>query len=303
MKRITLLLLVNLIYLQLQAQSFSNYEPIRHFVFPKTKVEVKRGVQPSQINRLENQKIIYHHAFTSCYDTEYNLPVWVSHHLNNDLLINKYNRRPGGYPKDPQYPALVKDAFAQSGYDHGHLAPAADFTWSREAYNQSFFMTNMSPQHACFNQKGWCHLEGTMRKWVEENPNDDFYIVSGAVTSTFIDTLCIQDDVKVFVPKYFYKVVMITGPSKQPRSIGYIVPNKDVDNYSIKSFEVTVDSVERLTGLDFFAFIPKKQQELAESVVAEVTYYNRHITCANSNCETLYRRRVTPQNRPGLRCN
>lgn len=303
MKTILSLFFASLLILQAHAQSFESYAPVRHYVFPMVHVEGIPGLQPSQIDRLNKQKIIYHYAYTSCFDTGYNLPIWVSHHLNQSLLVNNFNTRPGRYPQDPHYPALIRDAFSGSGYDHGHLAPAADFTWSREAYNQSFFMTNMSPQHACFNQKGWCHLESTVRKWVEEHPDDDFYIVSGAVTTTFIDTLCITDHLRVYVPEYFYKVIMILSPHQDPRSIGYIIPNHDIDNYSIQAYAVTVDSVQTLTGLDFFNFVPRTLQQAAESTIPEVTYYYTHITCANAACESLYRRRTTPSARTTLRCN
>jgi DNA/RNA endonuclease G (NUC1) len=286
------------------AQSQSSYEPVRHFVFHETYVNEAPGIQPSQINRLNYLSYVYNYAYTSCFDTEYNLPIWVSHHINSDALINVFNKRRSDYPKDPQYPFLESSAYKKTGYDHGHLAPAADFVWSREAYNQSFYMTNMAPQNACFNRKGWCHLEGTVRKWAEEKPSDDFYIVSGAVTTEFIDTICLSDVSRIYVPKYFYKVIMILSPDNNPQSIGFIIPNEDIDNYSIHNFAVTVDSVETLTKLDFFSFIPKAWQEAAESVKADLMYYNFTLSCPNTKCSSIYKRdSQLPENRKGFKCN
>lgn len=286
------------------AQNQASYEPVRHFVFHDVDVDEGSGVQPSQINRLNYLSYVFNYSYTSCIDTEYNLPIWVSHHINADALVNVYNKRRSYYPKDPQYPSLESSAYKKTGYDHGHLAPAADFVWSREAYNQSFYMTNMAPQHACFNRKGWCHLEGTVRKWAEENPANDFYIVSGAVTTEFIDTICLSDVSRIYVPKYFYKVIMILGPDNDPESIGYIIPNQDVDNYSIHNFAVTVDSVEILTRLDFFSFLPKAAQETAESVKADVMYYNYTLSCPNTNCKSIYRRESQkPLNRKEFKCD
>lgn len=304
MKNLVFLFSLPLFVISSMAQSQSSYEPVRHFVFHETYVNEAPGIQPSQINRLNYLSYVYNYAYTSCFDTEYNLPIWVSHHINSDALINVFNKRRSYYPKDPQYPFLEASAYKKTGYDHGHLAPAADFVWSREAYNQSFYMTNMAPQNACFNRKGWCHLEGTIRKWAEEKPSDDLYIVSGAVTTEFIDTICLSDVSRIYVPKYFYKVIMILSPDNNPQSIGYIIPNQDIDNYSIHNFAVTVDSVETLTKLDFFSFIPKAWQEAAESVKADVMYYNFTISCPNTKCSSIYKRdSQLPENRKNFKCN
>ncbi len=258
---------------------------------------------PSQINRGEFHKYIFNYAYSACFDTEYNLPLWVSHHINNSLLKKNYDERPSGYPKDPQYPNLKSDAFSSSGYDHGHLAPAADFQWSKEAYLQSFLMTNMSPQHGCFNQKGWCHLEGTVRKWAEENPDVHLYIVSGAVVNEFIDTLCLPKDINVFVPKYFYKVILLAETNKETKAIGYLIPNEDIETYNIQPYETTVAQIEELTGLDFFSFLPRELQDRIETIIPQVTYYTTKVSCPDKSCESIYpTNRPTPQNRKKLKC-
>lgn len=279
------------------------YRPPQHFVYPKVDVNIEaEKPESSVIERGDKHEYIFNYAFSSCYDTEYNLPLWVSHYLDTSLLNRKYNSRPNGYPSDEQYDNLKGRAFASSGYDHGHLAPAADFQWSKFAYLQSFLMTNMSPQHGCFNQKGWCHLEGTVRKWLEEKPGLSLYIASGAVLDNFIDTLCLPRDIKVFVPSHFYKVVLGMEDGKASFAVGYLVPNEDVSNADVPSFEVSVREVENITGLDFFSFLPRNVQDEVETSVPDMWYYDERVSCPDRDCEGIYVRRVKAEERSGLRC-
>ena len=281
----------------------SQLVPTQHFVFPKTSLEGNDGSPKQSVySRMNERKHMFNYAYTACYDTEWNLPVWVSYHLNADLLEREYNKRPSGYPKDAQYPELKSNALSKSGYDHGHLAPAADFTWSEEAYLQSFLMSNMSPQHGCFNQKGWCHLEGTVRKWVEECDSCNAYVVSGAIMNNWIDTLCINEETKIFVPESYYKVILLQEKNGTSKTIGFIVPNSDIDNYSIDNYAVTVQEVEKQTQLNFFAFLPPNNQSI-KTMLPSMPYYDKRVSCNNSDCDKIYSRRATPEDREGLRCD
>ncbi len=120
-------------------------------------------IPPSVVNFAadqENTLIIQNFAYNSCIDTKLNVPLWVSHAISKELIEKgKITRdRPGDYTRDPQFPIIKLNGYSSSGYDHGHMAPARDFKWNSGAWCESFYMTNMAPQHGCFNQKGWCHL-------------------------------------------------------------------------------------------------------------------------------------------------
>ena len=65
-----------------------------------------------------------------------------------------------------------KYAYEGFGYDRGHLAPSADFRWSKKALSESYFYSNMSPQVASFNRECWADLEGLIRGYVYENKRD-----------------------------------------------------------------------------------------------------------------------------------
>jgi endonuclease G len=90
-------------------------------------------------------------------------------------------KRKDNFRSDPKVKtgsAALSD-YKGSGYDRGHLAPAADFKWSATAMSESFYMSNMSPQVPGFNRGIWKNIESTVRNWAVEN--DEIYIVTGPV--------------------------------------------------------------------------------------------------------------------------
>jgi len=279
------------------------YQPVQHFVFPKTQFDRSTRVAQSVIERAKFHQYVFNFAYTACIDTEFQLPIWVSHHVNKSLLTNIYNKRPSNYPRDLQTPIIKTDAYEGSGYDHGHLAPAADFRWNKEAFEQSHFMSNMSPQHGCFNQKGWCHLEATVRKWVEEDSTANAYVVSGAFVDEFIDTLCVNKQLRVFVPRYFYKVVLVTSKLKENFAIGFKIPNSDISNDSLQQYACTVRTIEEQTNLDFFTFLPRSEQDSLEEKLPTVKFYSGTLDCPNKSCESTYNGRIKPENRTKLKCD
>ena len=219
--------------------------------------------------------IIRQRGYVSDMSVEFNIPKWVFHHINKNLLDDSERRtRPSGYKSDPSFATLKTTAYAGSGYDHGHLAPAGDFQWDGDIFSDSFFMTNMGPQHGCMNQKGWCLLESNVREWARNRPQSDFYIFSGSVLRDFIDTLCLLNDVQIFVPPQFFKVVLEVSNNSLVGGIAFLVDNSDVNGTDIASLAVTIDQVEILTGLNFFPILTQFQEQIAESRIGNYAIEN-----------------------------
>jgi endonuclease G len=140
------------------------------------------------------------------------------------------------------------------------MAPAADMSWSVQAMEESFLYSNMSPQVKGFNRGIWKKLEERVRQWAVENK--DIYIVTGPVLSGGLQT--IGPD-KVSVPRYYYKVILdYTLPGL--KGIGFILPNAS-STRPLQSFVVTIDSVEKVTGIHFFPALPLQQEKALEKTV------------------------------------
>ena len=149
--------------------------------------------------------------------------------------------------------------YAGSGMDRGHLVPAADLKWSEAAMRQSFLLTNVAPMHKALNEGGWAKLEEKVREWTVRD--SALLVFTGPVVSEGDTTLA---NGRVTVPSAYYKVVM--APCVRPRRvIAFIYPNGHSGG-RLQQYAVSVDEVERRTGLDFFPFLPSDEQHLESSV-------------------------------------
>lgn len=210
------------------------------------------------------QQIIRHTGYTVSYNKDTKLPNWVSYELTRAETKGK-EKRSNRFIADP----LVKGAIAtnadytRSGYDKGHMAPAADMKWSPVAMNESFYFSNMCPQHPQLNRRGWKKLEDKIRDWAVAD--SAIIIICGPVIKKQPKTIGKN---KVVVPQQFFKVIL--SPFVKPmRAIGFLFDNEQsVDPLS--AYVVTVDSIERLTNMDFFSLLP---DELENKIEAEANYF------------------------------
>ena len=190
-------------------------------------------------------------------------PAWVIYKLTAEEVKGKASERGNDFRPDPLVKtgsATPKD-YTRSGYDRGHLAPAADMAWSKTTMSESFYMSNMSPQKPQFNRGIWKTLEEQVRSCAVSEK--EIYVVTGPILPA-TKTITIGAN-KVTVPEKYYKVVFdMTPPQKM---IGFILPNEG-SNKSLKDFAVSVDAVENATGLDFFSLVPQPAQEQLESTIS-----------------------------------
>jgi len=224
---------------------------------------------------LEGEELINHLAMSLVYSEKHEQAKWVTHIITTDIIDGKV-KRSNNFRKDPLIKtesASQKDYFLKFkdektgrykydgfGYDRGHLAPSADFRWSKKALSESYFYSNMSPQVANFNRKKWADLEGLLRGYIHDHTNTQLYVVTGPLLNDSLPV--IERSVnKVSIPKYYYKVALDLTNKK---AIAFIMPNKDV-KYPISSFAISINEVEEATGIDFFYQLPDSLEEALES--------------------------------------
>lgn len=182
----------------------------------------------------------------------------------------------GGAPRqddfrpDPALPAgwyqVLDSDYSGSGYDRGHMCPSGDRTRTIPDNSATFLMTNILPQLAANNQGAWNDFENYCRSLAQSG--QELYIISGPQGN--IGTIA---QGRIVVPAVTWKVVLVLPngsgdlqrASRATRAFGIIVPNQPpVVSNLWRTFRVTVDAVENLTGYDFFSQIPKNTQELIE---------------------------------------
>ena len=196
---------------------------------------------------VEPDLLLQKKGFTLGYSLQYRQAVWVAYTLTAENLQAKQVRRRDQFRADPEvknHPVHPKD-YTRSGFDKGHLAPAADMTYSLPSMENSFLMTNISPQIPGCNRGIWKRVENQVRRWAIKE--EKLYIITGPI---FPKNLPIMGKTAIPVPEAFYKVILdLTPPMKM---IGFIVPNK-TSKCRIASFAASADEVERITGYDFFS--------------------------------------------------
>jgi len=223
--------------------------------------------QPTNIPHLElpaitsGDAIVKHIAYTLSYNEKHEQANWVAYELTAEETQKGVTRSNDFRPDTAVRTGSATNADYQgSGYDRGHMAPAADMSWSMQSMEESFFYSNMSPQVPGFNRGIWKKLEERVRQWAIENK--DIYVVTGPVLTDNLPT--IGPD-KVSVPRYYYKVILdYTLP--ELKGIGFILPNAS-STMPLQSFAVPIDSVEKVTGIDFFPALPDKQEQAIEKTV------------------------------------
>ncbi|MGV3637128.1 MAG: DNA/RNA non-specific endonuclease, partial [Flavobacteriales bacterium] len=137
-----------------------------------------------------------------------------------------------------------------SGYDRGHLVPSADMRWNFDALKATYYYSNISPQVPELNRETWADLEDWGRRYVNFSKRRVF-VVTGPVLRDGLPTMQKADRKnEVSIPELFWKVIADLD-GDQPKAIAFVMRNMKLDGPPI-SFAVPVDSVEKLTGFDFF---------------------------------------------------
>ena len=216
--------------------------------------------------------------YTLCYRESYEQAEWSAYCLR-DWMLQKNAKRTNDFRPDPQIEggsATLAD-YKKSGYDRGHLTPAGDMVFSREAMSETFYMSNMCPQAAAFNRGIWKDLEDQVREWVRLY--GAAYVVSGPVLSKPASEYPFIGESKVTVPEFFYKAILVpiyedgldqTGAAALETcadviAIAFVIPNKACEG-DFWRYAKSVDEAEEITGLDFF---PLLEDDVENRVEAE----------------------------------
>lgn len=197
-------------------------------------------------------------------------PNWVSWHLDTSWFGS--TPRQDDFRADTTLPAgwyqVQATDYSGSGYDRGHMCPSADRTKTVADNSSTFLMTNMIPQAPTNNQQTWANLESYSRTLA--NSGNELYVISGGQgTSGFVA------NGKVAVPAYTWKVIMVlpagtndvSRVTSATRLIAVWMPNTNSVVSDWRTYRVSVDYVESLTGYDFFSNVPDAIEAQIESVV------------------------------------
>ncbi len=203
--------------------------------------------------------IVSHQYFTLSYSEAHEQAEWVAYELKKDQIKNSDFKRPY-FVEDRSIATGSANwrNYKNSGYDRGHLLPAADREFDYNAYHETFLTSNISPQNREFNAGIWNKLEQKVRYWAKKY--DGVFVITGGVLEEGLPTI---GDEQVSVPNQFYKIIFDKRKDGN-KVLAFLIPNAPTTK-SFYEYTVSVDEIEAKTGIDFFSNLSKNVQEQLES--------------------------------------
>ncbi|XP_063607610.1 endonuclease G, mitochondrial-like [Penaeus indicus] len=209
--------------------------------------------------------------FVLSYDTRNRIPYWVCEHLTAESVAKNPNvdRAKCNFHEDAsvhQYFRAENRDYKGSGFDRGHLAAAGNHRRSQEDCDETFLLSNMSPQVGRgFNRDKWNDVEQYCRQLTKSYAN--VYVCTGPL---FLPRR--EEDGKLYVkyqvigqnhvsvPTHFYKVVVCESNTGELDLECFLLPNVEIDDsVPIASFHVPLETIERASGLLIFDKLNQKK--------------------------------------------
>ena len=229
-------------------------------VYPQNAKLDRTLLELPAISKTDN--IVVHQGYISSYNTETLIPDWVAYELTEEEANGTFGRS-GSFSMDPDFTGkqAMREDYSNSGWDKGHLAPAADMKWSPASMYESFYFTNISPQNHTLNERSWQTLERFVRRMAAQYKT--VWVVTGPVVD--LGTHGTIGAQQVAVPDSFFKALLIYD-GESYHSIAFLMENNST-YHSLKSSTLTVNELELFIGKDLFCNLPKKIQESIEGKI------------------------------------
>lgn len=210
-----------------------------------------------------SEQLLYRKAYVVSYNKDTRQPNWVAWCLTKDHADGDVPRQQQFIEDtDVPYPRPTLEDYRRSGYDRGHMCPAGDNKWDKQAMYESFYLTNMCPQNPSLNSGLWNRFEQDCRMWAKKY--GEIYIVCGPIFLRQKHKTIGGN--RIIVPEAFFKVVLCM--KGEPKGFGIICRNTDGQKKKDLYYN-TIDEVERITGIDFFPSLPDDIESQVESTVDE----------------------------------
>jgi endonuclease G, mitochondrial len=234
------------------------------------------GLPSSATSFNANDYLINRPQYVMSYNRSKAIPNWASWQLNQNWLGSRPripfepdNTLPSGWGK------VIPDDYTGSGFDRGHVVPAADRNKTADDSKAVFLMTNIFPQAPDNNRGPWAQLESYCRDLVAQGK--ELYIVAGGAGEGGEGEKGEKGAIakgKISVPASTWKVIVVSdrpgsglaGITERNRVIAVIMPNKQgIEATNWREYRRSVDQVEELTGYDLFSNIPEPIQNAIEA--------------------------------------
>ena len=214
-----------------------------------------------QFTKSTKSQVIEHIGYTVSYNEQRRNPNWVAYKLTAEE-VDGTEPRDSKFIPDPKVIGrqAVDDDYKHSGWDRGHLAPAADMKWSEQAMDESFYLSNISPQNGNLNRGVWKSIEELTRDNAQRY--GEILVVTGPVFTSKKGLGYIGDN-RVLIPNAFYKVLLTYNNGY--KGIGFYCENI-AGKKKLQTYVKSIDEIEEITGIDFFHLLPDEIEDGIEAI-------------------------------------
>lgn len=206
-----------------------------------------------------SDRVVKYKGFTAHFNKQLHIPNCVTYEITVTEAKGK-RERSGNFERDESVDGCPNWwDYRDSGYDRGHMAPAGDMKWDEKAMNETFFLTNVCPQDPALNAGVWNDIEMKVREWARRDKS--LIVITGPIVGNNPKT--IGKNMDIAVPEAFFKVII--SPNTTPiKAIAFICPNRACGGM-LKNYAVSVDEVEKRTGMNFFNALPNDLENRVEA--------------------------------------
>ncbi len=220
--------------------------------------------------------LIVRSQYVLSYNRDRGIPNWASWQLNQSWLGDLPR---ASFTADSELPQgwyqVEPNDYTGSGFDRGHLVPAADRNRTESDSRSVFLMTNILPQAPDNNQGPWERLESYCRDKVRQGK--ELYVIAGGVGeggSGLKGKRATIGKGKIAVPAALWKIVVvldrpgsgIESITAQTPVIAVLVPNQQgLKESSWQLYRTSIDAIEQQTGYDFLSNLPEPIQASLEA--------------------------------------
>ena len=219
---------------------------------------------PFQVDQL-----LEYSSFQIGYSYQFKQALWSGYVLQPEL-VRVMNDRVDSFKEELllpiQYRATLND-YKNSGFHRGHLAPNATLDHTELSMSETFYLSNITAQHAAFNLNDWRQLETYVRDCVEQYADQDrVFVFTGPYFDGVLQTI---GDSNIPVATGFYKVIYEFNHGTAS-ALAFIAPHNDFDYANLNDYLRSIDFIEKITHLDFAINLPQDLEVALESNVSPV---------------------------------
>lgn len=219
--------------------------------------------------------MVYRDGFVLAHSSTDKIPIWVCEAMFEDQVApeGKAIERVDNFRADPKLPAGERAELADyrgSGYDRGHMAPAGNQEVNETLKDETFFLSNMSPQEGDLNRKIWAKLEEITRDWARHKHARDMRIITGGFFySDDSESEGVEYELigkgNVAVPTHFYKIVVAKDSSGEWQGVGFVMENRGYKTpWRFGTHIKPISWIEERTGLDFMPMLDISERKRVE---------------------------------------